>query len=241
MDDDPRVSHAGVVSIHTHMPRQPDSSAPPPEPLRFDDTPGAAPDPGAMACSQCSNRIESTYYEMDGRVLCAACRAGLAHSTDAGARVSRTVRALGFGLAAAVGGSLLYYGILVATGLEIGLVAIVVGFAVGKAVSVGSGGRGGWRYQAMAMALTYAAIVSTYVPFVMRGLASSDSAPQGIVIVFLIAAASPLLAGFGNIIGIFIIGIALYEAWKLNRGQAHSITGPYQVGQARTGELPASG
>lgn len=220
---------------------QPDSSAPPPEPLRFDDVPGDTSAPGTMTCSRCASRVQSTYYEMDGQVLCATCRAGLEHSADAGARTSRFVRALAFGVVAAVAGSLLYYGILVATGMEIGLVAIVVGFAVGKAVNVGSRGRGGWRYQTLAMALTYAAIVSTYVPFVMRELASSNSAPTGILVVFVIAAASPLLAGFSNIIGIFIIGIALYEAWTLNRGQAHSITGPYQVGQPRAGEQPAGG
>ena len=39
--------------------------------------------------------------------------------------------------------------------------------AVGKAVNWGAYGRGGWRYQTMAIALTYVAIVSSYVPLIV--------------------------------------------------------------------------
>ena len=37
----------------------------------------------------------------------------------------------------------------------------------------GSGGVGGWKYQAMAMALTYVSITASYVPMVMKGLAEA--------------------------------------------------------------------
>ena len=43
---------------------------------------------------------------------------------------------------------------------------------------------------------------------------------------FGIAFASPFLSGASNIIGILIIGIALYEAWKLNKRVP--VTGPFQ-------------
>jgi len=46
----------------------------------------------------------------------------------------------------------------------------VVGLLVGKAVRKGSNGRGGWRYQALAMTLTYCAIVATYAPPVFTAL-----------------------------------------------------------------------
>ena len=45
----------------------------------------------------------------------------------------------------------------------------------------------------------------------------------------LMAAMIPILAGFSNIIGIIIIGIAVFEAWKLNRRTKLTITGPYRV------------
>ena len=74
------------------------------------------------------------------------------------------VRSGVFGFAAAAGGALLWAGVTHVTGYELGIVAIVVGFAVGVAVKLGSGGRGGLPYQLLAVALTYLAIVSTYVP-----------------------------------------------------------------------------
>jgi hypothetical protein len=63
-------------------------------------------------------------------------------------------------------------------------------------------------------------------------------------IVFGIAFASPFLSGASNIIGILIIGIALYEAWKLNK--RIPVTGPFQFasgpdpGAGPTSTPPAS-
>ena len=53
---------------------------------------------------------------------------------------------------------------------EIGLVAILIGFMVGAAVRAAAGPGGGRRYQVLAAGLTYCAIVTTYVPFVIEGL-----------------------------------------------------------------------
>jgi hypothetical protein len=47
---------------------------------------------------------------------------------------------------------------------------------------------------------------------------------------FAIAAASPFLAGFENLIGIFIIGLALWEAWRRNKRLEIVIDGPFQLG-----------
>jgi hypothetical protein len=51
----------------------------------------------------------------------------------------------------------------------------------------------------------------------------------GVGTLVLMAAMIPILAGFSNIIGIVIIGIAVFEAWKLNRRIKVTITGPYRV------------
>ena len=48
------------------------------------------------------------------------------------------------------------------TGYEIGLIAVAVGWLVGGAVRLGSKGLGGKPFQALAVALTYLAIVSHY-------------------------------------------------------------------------------
>jgi hypothetical protein len=78
-----------------------------------------------------------------------------------GSSGGRFAAALGLGAIAAVLGAGLYFGIAALTGYELGLVAVVVGVMVGAAVRRGSNGRGGTRYQLLAMFLTYSAIVAT--------------------------------------------------------------------------------
>jgi hypothetical protein len=124
--------------------------------------------PGAAAaCAQCGNGLNEQYYQVNGATVCPVCCEQLRSSADHGTRGSRVLRALGAGAAAALGGSVLYWAILAITGYEFGLIAVVVGLAVGKAVNWGSRGKGGWRYQTMAMALTYMAMVSAYVPLLI--------------------------------------------------------------------------
>src|SRR5258708_27620060 len=72
------------------------------------------------------------------------------------------------GLGAAAVGAGIYIAVRYATGYQVGLISILVGFLVGRAVHWGSRGRGGWPYQALAMVLTYLAIVSIYVPILYR-------------------------------------------------------------------------
>lgn len=55
----------------------------------------------------------------------------------------------------------------------------------------------------------------------------------GLAFLFAIAFVSPFLAGFQNILGLIIIGIGLFEAWKLNRRRELRITGPHLVTSPR--------
>ena len=73
---------------------------------------------------------------------------------------------------AAAGG---YVALLAATGRELTLAVLLIGLVVGKAVRTGSRGRGGRRFQWLAVALTYLAIAATYVPFVVKGYSPSSS------------------------------------------------------------------
>jgi hypothetical protein len=45
----------------------------------------------------------------------------------------------------------------------------------------------------------------------------------------LIAAVLPIAGGLSNIISLLIIGVALFEAWRLNRRVQLQITGPYRL------------
>ena len=52
------------------------------------------------------------------------------------------------------------------------------------------------------------------------------------IVLVALACAAPFLAGAQNIIGLVIIGIGLYEAWKLNRRVDVVISGPHPVNSA---------
>ena len=218
----------------------------------------------ATACGICSTALTTEYYEANGTVVCCACSQNLRSIGTEGTSLTRALRAAGAGAAAALAGSILYYAILAISGYEFGLIAIVVGMAVGKAVNWGAYGRGGWRYQTMAMALTYLAIVTSYVPLIISEIGkqpvvaaasakpgeTAAPAPQtpaaneapptpagaivGIAILAGLVLALPFLAGAENIMGVIIIGIGLYEAWKFNRKGQVTITGPHAIATAQT-------
>lgn len=218
----------------------------------------------ATSCGACAKTLTTEYYEANGAVICADCCAALRAVGTAGTSLTRGIRALGAGAAAAVGGSILYYAILALSGYEFGLIAIVVGAAVGKAVNWGAHGRGGWRYQTMAIALTYLGIVSAYVPIIVSEIrkqpaaveasataggattpaaqkAAADTAPltatsaiAAIAMLIGLLLALPFLAGVENIMGLIIIGIGLYEAWKFNRKGQVNITGPHAITSVQT-------
>jgi hypothetical protein len=111
--------------------------------------------------------IETSYYEVNGAVTCQRCRVAFDAELRAGTKVGGFARAVTLGLLAAGAGFGVYYAIARLTGMEFSLVAILVGVMVGSAVKRGSSGRGGRRYQILAVFLTYSAIVSSYVPLVI--------------------------------------------------------------------------
>ena len=118
----------------------------------------------AGTCATCKQPLRDTYYEVNGQVVCASCRARLEQHVTGGSFVNALL--LGFG--AAILGAGIYFAIELLTGYEFGLVAIVVGLLVGTAVRKASRGAGGWRYQALAIGLTYLAIVVTDGSLIIR-------------------------------------------------------------------------
>jgi hypothetical protein len=58
---------------------------------------------------------------------------------------------------------------------------------------------------------------------------SAGGVVLGVVVLLLFAAVAPILAGASNIIGLLIIGIAVFEAWKLNKRVQLDVTGPFRV------------
>jgi hypothetical protein len=73
-------------------------------------------------------------------------------------------RGLLFGVGGAVLGLILYAAFGIITGWMVGYVSLAVGYIVGKAIRMGSGGIGGRRYQIAALTLTYAAVSMAAIP-----------------------------------------------------------------------------
>lgn len=251
------------------------------EDLRFDKAEYTGTAAGS-SCTQCGQGLGLQYYEHNGNAICSRCRSRIEREMSGGSRLGRVVRATALGFLVGALGTAIWYGVRALTGYEFGLIAVFVGLGVGGAVRVGSNGRGGWGYQALAMFLTYGSIVSTYVPDIIEAIrtqgepgavaaaAKGEDATLGaepveqatlvpvdaetsdvvepgepvqqmslgngllavsVAGLFLLALAFalPFLGGVQNIMGIIIIGIALYEAWKMNKKVPLAITGPYRL------------
>jgi hypothetical protein len=238
--------------------------------MQFDKVEGPGP-AAPPACAQCRRPLDE-YFALGGHMFCGTCVDGF----RAGASFWR---ALLYGAGAAVLGTIVWFAILKLFNYELAIIGIVVGLFVGVAVRKGARGLGGWKFQALAMALTYVSITASYVPLVMKGAIDAaekaekaESAPAAdgtanegaaaavppapspaakkppaqvsggavafaFLVIFGIALAMPFLAGASNFMGWIIIGIALYEAWKLNRRLP--ITGPLRFGGGLSVPAPA--
>jgi hypothetical protein len=204
----------------------------------------------AQTCVVCKQPVADTYYHAQGQVVCPLCAQRIQTGQQATPPVS-LMRAALYGGGAALGGCLLYALVAIVLHAEIGLIAILVGWMVGKAIRHASYGRGGRPQQILAVALTYFAITTSYIPvFLYHGATVaqtkkapvSSSAPTevrprmsfGAAVLFLlmIAAIAPfmsLTSGVSGLISLFIIFIGLRQAWKLTERREILLTGPYQV------------
>jgi hypothetical protein len=217
-------------------------------------SPGA-PDDADTRCAGCQQPIVDRYYHAQGVTVCEACANRIRDGQQAPPPTS-LLRAALFGAGAGLAGCALYATVAIVTGLEIGLIAILVGFMVGKAVRHGSNGLGGRPQQILAVVLTYFSITTSYIPvFINHAIKNPPKAEQSatgkgssqrpesttpppksvtgvIVILLLIAAAAPFLSlgsGFGAFLSLVIIFFGLHKAWALTGRTDLLIMGPYDL------------
>ena len=145
-----------------------DVRRPAPGELQFEHAEFAAP--AGLACVACKVPIGTTYFELNGHVICEPCRDRSVAARERDSAFVRLGGAAALGLVAAGLGAVGWYAVREITHLEIGLVAIVVGIVVGTAVRRGARGRGGIGYQVLAVVLTYLSIVSANAPYVWTGI-----------------------------------------------------------------------
>ena len=137
------------------------------EELQFDRvlmeaTPAAAPTTLAVVCGACHTSIETSYYQINGHIVCGRCRSAVESAAETPRGITPFIIAGIFGLGAGIGGAAIYYAVIAIAHLEIGIVAILIGYMVGYAVRKGARGRGGLHFQVLAVALTYASVAMAY-------------------------------------------------------------------------------
>jgi hypothetical protein len=130
---------------------------------------GASAAPG-VTCAVCGRDVGDQYYHANGKPICESCRHMVLSATVTPRSPGRLALATLFGLGAAIAGAAIYYAVIAIANLEIGIVAILIGYMVGWAVRRGAGGRGGRRFQIVAVALTYWAVGLAYAPLAYKGM-----------------------------------------------------------------------
>ena len=149
------------------------------EELQFDrvisESTGSAPSNTlAVICAACQTPIETEYFDVNGSTLCSRCRTVAEAAAETPRGIVPLITASLYGLGAGVFGAVLYYGVMAIAHLEIGLVAILIGYMVGYAVRTGARGRGARRFQVLAVALTYASIALAYAPMAITQAIEAD-------------------------------------------------------------------
>jgi hypothetical protein len=160
-----------------------------------------------------------------------------------------------FGIGGAILGLVLYVAVALTTGLIIGFVSLAVGYMVGKAVVMGSGGLGGRRYQIAAVLLTYMAVSLAAVPIAISQMkqrsaqqhaqvsgSATANAPKmspakALATLALVGLASPFLAladPAHGIIGLIILFVGIRIAWRIAAGRPVTILGPLNEPAAAT-------
>jgi hypothetical protein len=144
------------------------------EELQFDrviteSTSSAIPSKLAVICVGCQTSIETEYYDVNGSIFCSRCRTAVESAAETPRGIIPLITAGAFGLGAGVIGAVIYYAVMAIAHLEIGIVAILIGYMVGYAVRKGARGRGGLRFQVLAVGLTYVSIALAYTPIAVTG------------------------------------------------------------------------
>ena len=155
------------------------------------------------------------------------------HLTAIGAPVREPLpiaKALILGFGAALVGAVIYWAVIRFFRLEIGIVAVLNGWMVGKAMRIGSGGRGGRVLQVAAALLTYLSVGMAYVPLALSAGAAINLATllsAALLPVYVVLGSLP-----GGLISALIIGFGMVQAWQLTGTPALDIQGPFRVGNA---------
>lgn len=194
------------------------------------------PNSSKMTCAACRQPIGGSYFKIKNSPVCAGCTEKIRAKTPKDSHAA-FLRAILFGIAGALIGLALYVAFALATGLIIGWVSLAVGWIVGKAMRLGSGGVGGRRYQVVAVLLTYLAVAMSAVPIALYQNGQIQHIQMGKVLGRLawLGIASPILElrdTVSGLIGLVILFVGIRFAWKLTAGETLKVSGPFTAAAA---------
>jgi hypothetical protein len=200
----------------------PPDASPAPAPLAFDKADFAGNQ--ALQCKNCARTIDTRYYEVNGVVVCEPCRVRL-DEWLVDRPLENLPKSILLGLGAAFVGGLAWFLVQHFAHLQVGLISILCGWLVGTAVRRGSGNRGGWPYQVVAVALTYVSVGGAIAAelFFDPSLAGKAISPA---LVLISVVAGPWFGGF---MGTLIFGFGLWRALRMNAKAVLAASGPFDV------------
>ena len=127
-----------------------------------------SPNAPRLPCAFCKREAGESDYRAGGAVACSACARRLSDLQIKPDTKTLWTRAFPWGVGAAIAGAIIF-AIISLTGFQFALVAILVGYMVGKAIVRATQGRTSRACQVMAVVLTYGAITTSYMPFFIAG------------------------------------------------------------------------
>ena len=191
-------------------------------------TPDATPAAEAeeTRCAECSRRLSEgeARVETEGGVFCETCfsnlRAAIEHAiVNQSEDINYPSALVGGALGGAVGAAI-WWGFTAATRVSFGLVAVVIGFAVGKGVQFFTGGKRSVGLQALSVAISAVAFgYASYLvnrTFIQRAYQEQG---QEIALPLLPDAelAFRVVALDFGIMDIVFLAIVLWQAWTMSR------------------------
>lgn len=187
-----------------------------------------SPEPSAAHCRQC-NRVLGEGEDREvttGGVFCAPCYAALKRHVETGIAQQSTginhVNAAAGGVVGGALGAVVWWGFTVVTKVSFGLVAVVIGYLVGKGVLRASGGKRAVSLQAISAVI--AAVAYGYASYLVNrsfllAAIAADSSLQvaGATLPLLAPPAlmfAVIRAGF-EVFDLVFLAIVVYQAWKM--------------------------
>jgi hypothetical protein len=175
-------------------------------------------------CAECGTRLagDADRVVTDGGTFCRACFDALRAQLDRAERAQSedvpVPAALAGGLAGAAVGAGIWWGFTVMTGISFGLVAIVIGYAVGKGVLLGSGGKRSVQLQGLSAGVAGVAyFYATYLvnrSFYHRALGEDAGGLQLPLVPGPALFVEVVRVGL-NAFDLIFLAIVLWEAWRL--------------------------